>query len=176
MIESSFQDDMYDATGDESVNRLQQRMIELTGKEAAMWALSGTMGNQICLRTHLTQPPHTVLLDYRAHVHCWETGAMPVMSQASVTQVHPKNGLHLTLEDVKKHIIADGNSTSLPRAPYLVLTCILTSSSSLPANARGVIGKLIKRNYSPPQRRQRNLRLCPQLPRRRRREAHRYAP
>lgn len=38
---------------------------------------------------------------------------MPVMSQASVTQVHPKNGLHLTLEDVKKHIIADGNSTSL---------------------------------------------------------------
>lgn len=113
MIESSFQDDMYDATGDESVNRLQQRMIELTGKEAAMWALSGTMGNQICLRTHLTQPPHTVLLDYRAHVHCWETGAMPVMSQAAVTQVHPKNGLHLTLEDVKKHIIADGNSASL---------------------------------------------------------------
>ncbi|EEA20879.1 L-allo-threonine aldolase, putative [Talaromyces marneffei ATCC 18224] len=109
MIESSFQDDMYDATGDESVNRLQQRLVELTGKEAAMWALSGTMGNQICLRTHLTQPPHTVLLDYRAHVHCWETGAMPVMSQAAVTQVHPKNGLHLTLEDVKKHIIADGN-------------------------------------------------------------------
>lgn len=121
MIESSFQDDMYDATGDESVNRLQQRMIELTGKEAAMWALSGTMGNQICLRTHLTQPPHTVLLDYRAHVHCWETGAMPVMSQAAVTQVHPKNGLHLTLEDVKKHIIADGNSMSPSLLPQPVV-------------------------------------------------------
>jgi threonine aldolase len=110
MIESSFQDDMYDAEGDESVNRLQDRLVELTGKEAAMWALSGTMGNQICLRTHLTQPPHSVLLDHRAHVHCWESGALPVMSQASVTQVHPKNGIHLTVEDVKRHIIADGNS------------------------------------------------------------------
>lgn len=113
MIESSFQDDMYDAEGDESVNRLQDRLVELTGKEAAMWALSGTMGNQICLRNHLTQPPHSVLLDHRAHVHCWESGALPVMSQASVTQVHPKNGVHLTVEDVKKHIIADGNSKCL---------------------------------------------------------------
>lgn len=130
MIESSFQDDMYDATGDESVNRLQQRMIELTGKEAAMWALSGTMGNQICLRTHLTQPPHTVLLDYRAHVHCWETGAMPVMSQASVTQVHPKNGLHLTVDDVKEHIIADGNSTSC--SPFFLSAfCLLSVKFSL---------------------------------------------
>jgi threonine aldolase len=122
MIESSFQDDMYDTTGDESVNRLQQRLAELTGKEAAMWALSGTMGNQICLRTHLTQPPHTVLLDYRAHVHCWETGAMPVMSQASVSQVHPKNGLHLTVGDVKKHIIADGNSMSFSFSSDYVVT------------------------------------------------------
>lgn len=105
---------MYDAAGDESVNRLQDRLIELTGKEAALWALSGTMGNQICLRTHLVQPPHTVLLDHRAHVHCWESGALPVLSQASVTQVHPRNGVHLTLADVKKHIIADGNSTHPP--------------------------------------------------------------
>lgn len=81
--------------------------------EAGLWALSGTQGNQICLRTHLTQPPHSVLLDHRAHVHCWESGALPVISQASVTTVHPKNGVHLTLEDVKANIIADGNSKYL---------------------------------------------------------------
>ncbi|RKL11316.1 hypothetical protein BFJ68_g8414 [Fusarium oxysporum] len=84
--------------------------------EAALWAVSGTQGNQICLRTHLTQPPHSVLLDHRAHVHCWESGALPVISQASVTTVHAENGVHLTLEDVKKNIIADGNSTILPLA------------------------------------------------------------
>lgn len=82
----------------------------MTGKEAALWTVSGTQGNQISLRTHLTQPPHSVLLDHRAHVHCSETGALPVMSQASVTMVHPSNGLHLTVEDVKAHIIGEGNS------------------------------------------------------------------
>jgi threonine aldolase len=81
----------------------------MSGKEAALWTLSGTMGNQICLRTHLTQPPHSVLLDHRAHVHCWESSALPVFSQASVIQVHPSNGIHLTLDDVKSNIIPDGN-------------------------------------------------------------------
>ncbi|KAJ9323279.1 hypothetical protein DTO027B5_4031 [Paecilomyces variotii] len=109
IIDASVQDDIYNEEGDPSVNALQDRLVELTGKEAGLWTLSGTMGNQICLRTHLTQPPHSVLLDYRAHVHNWESGALPVMSQASATQVYPANGVHLTLDDVKKHIIADGN-------------------------------------------------------------------
>ncbi|KAJ5363621.1 uncharacterized protein N7496_009334 [Penicillium cataractarum] len=109
IIEASVGDDIYDPEGDASVNALQDKLIELSGKEAALWTLSGTMGNQICLRTHLTQPPHTVLLDHRAHVQCWESGALPVFSQAAVTQVHPKNGVHLTLDDVKRNMIADGN-------------------------------------------------------------------
>lgn len=110
ILEASFGDDIYDPMGDASVNALQNKLIELTGMEDALWAISGTMGNQICLRTHLTQPPHTVLLDYRAHIHCWESGALPVLSQAGVTSVHPENGVHLTANDVKKHMIADGNS------------------------------------------------------------------
>ena len=110
ILDASVGDDIYDPQGDASVNALQDRLIELTGMEDALWAISGTMGNQVCLRTHLTQPPHTVLLDHRAHIHCWESGALPVLSQAGVTAVHPKNGLHMTLEDVRKNIIADGNS------------------------------------------------------------------
>ncbi|GLI75601.1 hypothetical protein PoHVEF18_003860 [Penicillium ochrochloron] len=113
IIDASVGDDIYDPEGDASVNALQDKLIELSGKEAALWTLSGTMGNQICLRTHLTQPPHTVLLDHRAHVQCWESGALPVFSQAAVTQVHPKNGVHLTLEDVKRNMIADGNKNTL---------------------------------------------------------------
>lgn len=101
---------MYNEAGDPSVNALQNRLAEMTGKEAASWILFGTMGNQICLRIHLVQPPHSVLLDHRAHVHNWESGALPVMSQASTTQVIPGNGIHLTVDDVRKHIIADGNS------------------------------------------------------------------
>lgn len=99
--------------------------MALTGKEAALWVMSGTMGNQICLRTHLTQPPHSVLLDHRAHVYTWESGALPVMSQASVTPVQPVNGLHLTLADVKKHMIPEENCTlssqDIPCAGCLVV-------------------------------------------------------
>ncbi|KAF4851719.1 putative low-specificity L-threonine aldolase [Colletotrichum siamense] len=109
ILEATVNDDIYDVDGDPSVKALEARLVDLTGKEAALWAISGTQGNQICLRTHLTQPPHTVLLDHRAHVHCWESGALPVMSQASATTVHPKNGVHLTLDDVKANMIADGN-------------------------------------------------------------------
>lgn len=114
IIDATFQDDMYNEAGDPSVNALQDRIAALTGKEAGLWVLSGTMGNQICLRTHLTQPPHSVLLDSRAHVHNWESGALPVLSQATSTQVVPKNGVHLTVDDVKKNIIADGNSKFRP--------------------------------------------------------------
>ncbi|KAL5607823.1 hypothetical protein FOBRF1_008320 [Fusarium oxysporum] len=109
ILDASVNDDIYDPEGDPSVKALEARLVELTGMEAALWAVSGTQGNQICLRTHLTQPPHSVLLDHRAHVHCWESGALPVISQASVSTVHAENGVHLTLEDVKKNIIADGN-------------------------------------------------------------------
>lgn len=110
ILEATLNDDIYDTEGDFSVKALEAKVMELTGKEAALWAVSGTQGNQICLRTHLTQPPHSVLLDHRAHVHCWESGALPVISQAVSTTVQPSNRIYLTLEDVKANIIADGNS------------------------------------------------------------------
>ncbi|CAH0029966.1 unnamed protein product [Clonostachys rhizophaga] len=109
ILNATFNDDIYDPEGDPSVKALEAKIMELTGKEAALWTMSGTQGNQICLRTHLTQPPHSVLLDHRAHIQCWESGALPVFSQATVTTVHPKNGVFLTLEDVKANMIADGN-------------------------------------------------------------------
>ncbi|EWZ85915.1 threonine aldolase [Fusarium oxysporum f. sp. lycopersici MN25] len=117
ILAASVNDDIYDAEGNPSVKALEAKMVELTGMEAALWAVSGTQGNQICLRTHLTQPPHSVLCDYRAHIQCWESGALPVISQATVTTVHPTNGIHLTLEDVKANMIADGNSDPLSSDP-----------------------------------------------------------
>lgn len=106
---STFGDDIYDEGGDVTVKKLVDRVIQITGKEAALFVPSGTMGNQICLRTHLHQPPHTILLDYRAHVQCWETGAIPLLSQATVTGIEPKNGVHLTLDDLKDRIVEENN-------------------------------------------------------------------
>ncbi|KAL2363699.1 hypothetical protein RJZ56_003406, partial [Blastomyces dermatitidis] len=52
---------------------------------------------------------HTVLLDHRAHVYCWELGALPALSQALVTLVIPSNGIYLTLKDVKKSMLLGEN-------------------------------------------------------------------
>lgn len=59
---------------DPTTNELEAYVASLTGKEAALFVLSGTMGNQLALRSLLTQPPHGVLLDYRSHVVKYEAG------------------------------------------------------------------------------------------------------
>ncbi len=59
---------------DPSVNRLQERVAALLGKEAALWVPTGTMANQVALRT-LTRPGDDVVVAAGAHVVWSETGA-----------------------------------------------------------------------------------------------------
>ncbi|KAF8078357.1 pyridoxal phosphate-dependent transferase [Lyophyllum atratum] len=95
-------DDVYH---DASTIALETHMAQLTGKEAALFMPSGTASNQIALRTHLKQPPYTVLCDHRAHIHRYEAGGTAFHSGAAVTPVIPANGHHLTLSDVEPNVI-----------------------------------------------------------------------
>jgi threonine aldolase len=63
---ASMGDDVYH---EPSTKALEAHLAKITGKEAALFLPSGTMSNQIALRTHLVQPPYSVLLDHRAHIH-----------------------------------------------------------------------------------------------------------
>lgn len=63
---STLQDDVY--REDPTTSSFERHIADLTGHEAGMFVLSGTMGNQIALRTHLMQPPHSVLCDARSHI------------------------------------------------------------------------------------------------------------
>jgi threonine aldolase len=65
-------DDQYGE--DPSVNRLQERIAELLGKEAALFVPSGTMANQIGLKI-LTRPGDEVVLGEEAHIVWHESGA-----------------------------------------------------------------------------------------------------
>ncbi|MGH7030145.1 MAG: threonine aldolase family protein, partial [Stellaceae bacterium] len=65
-------DDQYGE--DPSVNRLEQRIAELLGKEAALFVPSGTMANQIGLKV-LTRPGDEVVLGQEAHIVWHESGA-----------------------------------------------------------------------------------------------------
>jgi threonine aldolase len=58
---------------DPTVNRLQERIAGLLGKEAALWLPTGTMANQVALRT-LTRPGDEVIVPQESHIAWHETG------------------------------------------------------------------------------------------------------
>lgn len=93
-------DDVYGE--DFTVNLLQEKTADLFGKEAALFVPSGTMGNQLCLRTH-TEPGDEVICDYQAHIFNYESGAAGNLSQV---QLHPLHGEHgiLSIDLIKKAI------------------------------------------------------------------------
>lgn len=94
---------------------LERRMCELTGKPAALFCASGTMSNQVGLRAHLFQPPHSIICDYRAHVYLHEAGGLATLSQAMVHPVIPANGNYLTVEDIEENFTAsDGDIHAAP--------------------------------------------------------------
>ncbi|KAK3079422.1 hypothetical protein LTS18_004897, partial [Coniosporium uncinatum] len=67
---------------DPTTNDLETFVADLSGHEAALLVLSGTMGNQVALRSHLQGPPHSILCDYRAHILEWEAGGAAALCGA----------------------------------------------------------------------------------------------
>jgi threonine aldolase len=99
---------------DSTTISLESHLAQLTQHQAALFVLSGTMGNQLALRSHLTQPPYSVLCDYRAHILEWEAGGAASLCGALVKGVVPQNGVYLTLEDIKKNIVLSDDVHACP--------------------------------------------------------------
>lgn len=98
-VRASRGDDVY--MEDSATAALEERIAKMAGKEAALFGASGTMTNQLAIRTHMKQPPHSIITDNRAHVHLMEAGGIAVFSQATTHALAPSNGLHLTVEDIE---------------------------------------------------------------------------
>lgn len=74
-------DDVYG--DDPTVNELEARTAEILGKEAAVFVPTGTMANQVALRTH-TEPGDLVLVHRRAHIVINEVGGGAAISGVSM--------------------------------------------------------------------------------------------
>src|ERR1700692_931866 len=70
-------DDVYG--DDPTVKQLEAEVAAVLGVEDAVYVPSGTMSNQIALRTH-TEPGDAVLLDQGAHIYMNEAGGMAALS------------------------------------------------------------------------------------------------
>jgi threonine aldolase len=77
-------DDQYGE--DPTSNALQERVAKLLGKEAALWLPSGTMANQVALRT-LTRPGDDVIVSRESHAVWHETGAGAANAGVQFTEV-----------------------------------------------------------------------------------------
>ncbi|KAI7023114.1 Aldolase [Hortaea werneckii] len=107
LLDDVFQDDP-------TTNDLEAFIADLTGKEAALLVLSGTMGNQVSIRTHLGAPPHSVVTDHRSHILEWEAGGVASLCGALVKPVTPSNGRYVTLEDVQKQTVLSDDIHACP--------------------------------------------------------------
>lgn len=109
MIEAAFQASVGDAVYNEDIDtiKLEKHIATLTGKEAGLFCVSGTLSNQIALRTHLYQPPYSILCDYRGHIFVDESAGLAILSQSMVIPVIPSNGQYLTLEDIQARVVPD---------------------------------------------------------------------
>ncbi len=90
---------------DPTVNRLQDRIAELLGKERALFVASGTMGNQLCIKTH-THAGDEVIAEAGAHVFFYETAGAAFLSSVQIYQVKGTRGV-LPIADVQQAIRPD---------------------------------------------------------------------
>jgi len=76
----------------ETTRELERRAAELTGKEAALFCVTGTMANQLAIMTH-TRPGDTILLDEISHTFWVEGGGPAALAGAQTHALRSTDGM-----------------------------------------------------------------------------------
>jgi threonine aldolase len=77
---------------DPTVNRLEERVAKLLGKEACVYVPSGTMSNQIAIRSH-TSPGDEMICDAACHILNYEAGGPAVLSGVTAKPIAGDYGI-----------------------------------------------------------------------------------
>ena len=90
MLEAPVGDDVFGE--DPTVNRLEEYVADLLGKEAALYAPSGTMTNQIGIQVN-TNRGEEVLLHEGSHIFVYEAGAPAMLSSVQLRTLSGEDGI-----------------------------------------------------------------------------------
>ena len=96
-------DDVFE--DDPTVKKLEMIVADLLGKEEALFVASGTMANQVCLRT-LTQHGDEIILEEDSHIFNYEVGAASALSGLQLYPIRGTRGV-ITAEEIKARIRPD---------------------------------------------------------------------
>ncbi|HTK82059.1 MAG TPA: low-specificity L-threonine aldolase [Bacteroidota bacterium] len=143
MMNAEVGDDVFGE--DPTVNKLQERVAEMFGKEAALFVPSGTMGNEVCIKVH-TQPGDEIILEQESHIFVYETGAPVLLAGVQMNTIPGKRGV-LTPEQISAAI--------RPKAYYLPQTKLIclenthgrSAGSVLPLDSISAVRELAQREH-----------------------------
>jgi threonine aldolase len=100
MVRAEVGDDVYGE--DPTVNRLQDMAAAMLGKRFALFVPSGTMANQLAIRSH-TQPGQEIIVESKSHVVRYEQGAAGALAGVQLHWVTGERGI-MTTEQVEAAI------------------------------------------------------------------------
>ena len=142
MIAAPLGDDVFG--DDPSVNLLQRRAAELLGKQAALFVPSGTMANQVALRTH-TEPGDEIIVEANSHIFLYEGGGFAALSGLSARCVAGAGGV-MTLADVRAAVRPPGGLSHYPNSSLLCVenTANRAGGTVVPADHCSALGALAR--------------------------------
>ena len=103
---------------DPTVNRLEEMAAERLGKEAALFVVSGTMGNLVALLTHCGRGDE-VIVGNRSHTYLFEQGGMAALGGITPWPILNQPDGTLRLEDIEGAI--RGDNVHFPRTRLVCL-------------------------------------------------------
>ena len=119
MMSAEVGDDVFGQ--DPAINELESYAAALFGKEKALFCPSGTMTNQIAIKTH-TQPLDEVICDYTSHVYQYETAGYAFHSGVSMNLLQGTNG-KITADQIEAAIKPDYDWLPVSRLVVIENTC-----------------------------------------------------
>ncbi len=143
MASAKVGDDVYG--DDPSVNKLQEIAAEKTGKEAALFVPSGTMGNLAAMLAHCNRGEE-IILGNLAHIYLFEAGGLAALG-GIVPNVLPnqKNGT-LLLEDIQNSIREDDPHSAVTRMITIENSHNRCGAVSISSDYTKAVGKIAKEN------------------------------
>jgi len=133
-------DDVYQ--DDPTIIELEELAAKMTGKEAALFVSSGTMGNQLAILTQ-TARGNEIIVGSKSHIKNYEVGASAVISGVSYHLIDEIAGM-MPLEMIKKGI--RGDDIHYPDTALICLENAHGSGKVLPLEYMDKVYKLAKEN------------------------------
>lgn len=103
MLSAKVGDDVF--SEDPTVNELEHTVAQLFQKEVGLFCPSGTMANQIAIKTH-TNPGDELITSRESHIYCYEGGGIAMNAGISARLIEGVSGM-ITASDVKNNINPD---------------------------------------------------------------------